>query len=137
MNVEEYFKDTDHINASAINCFINKGAKCYCETYIDGSLRNEPSKAMITGSMLHCSLLEPTEFDKRYAVAPDVDMRTKVGKKAYADFCSQFDQEKLPTFVTTDQIDQVERMRQSLLSHQFVSFISFSWFTTLGKGLLA
>jgi hypothetical protein len=120
MNTEEYFK-SNHINASGINCFINKGAKCYREMYVDQTLPNPPSKAMTTGSMLHCRMLEPEKFNKRYAVAPDVDMRTKVGKKAYADFCAQFDQEKPPTFVTTDQIDQVERMRQSLLSNQFVS----------------
>jgi hypothetical protein len=45
-----------------------------------------PSQAMILGSAFHCLLLEPDKFNYRYAVAPDVDKRTKEGKFQFEQF---------------------------------------------------
>lgn len=46
----------------------------------------EPTPAMLFGSAFHARLLQPESFDKLYAVAPDVDRRTKEGKELYAQF---------------------------------------------------
>ena len=35
------------------------------------------------GSLVHCEILEPGECEKRYAVAPECDRRTKAGKAIY------------------------------------------------------
>ena len=46
-----------------------------------------PTDPMIIGSAFHCLVLEPDEFHKRYAVAPEkIDRRTKVGKAAWSEF---------------------------------------------------
>lgn len=42
----------------------------------------KPSAAMEFGTMLHALVLEPDAFAARYALAPDVDRRTKEGKAA-------------------------------------------------------
>jgi len=44
------------------------------------------SAAFVEGEVFHALLLEPMEFDGRYAVAPKVDRRTKAGKAAWAEF---------------------------------------------------
>jgi exodeoxyribonuclease VIII len=46
----------------------------------------EQTKAMQIGSAVHCAVLEPAEFGKRYAAMPDgIDRRTKEGKALYAE----------------------------------------------------
>jgi len=37
--------------------------------------------AMVLGSALHCLVLEPQEWSKRYITAPKFDRRTKAGKE--------------------------------------------------------
>lgn len=46
----------------------------------------EPSAAMRLGSALDTLLFSPDEWDRRVAVAPDVDRRTKEGKATYAEW---------------------------------------------------
>ena len=55
--------------------------------YLNGD--KEPSKEMIFGSMLHCLLLQPKEFNSQFAVMPNVDRRTSEGKATYAKFMSE------------------------------------------------
>ena len=40
--------------------------------------------AMLMGEVVHCRLLEPDEFDKRYRIAPNVSASTTEGKQAWA-----------------------------------------------------
>lgn len=52
-------------------------------------VKKEPSKAMDFGSCVHKLVLEPEEFDKEFAIVPDIDKRTKEGKELYAQFMMQ------------------------------------------------
>jgi exodeoxyribonuclease VIII len=45
-----------------------------------------PTAAMLLGTLVHCAVLEPEEFGKRYAIAPKVDRRTKIGKETWKEF---------------------------------------------------
>lgn len=47
----------------------------------------EQTPALKFGSVVHTAILEPSLFDERYAVAPNVDRRTTTGKMAWNDFC--------------------------------------------------
>lgn len=42
--------------------------------------------AMVLGSAIHSAILEPDTFERCYAVAPDVNRRTKAGQEEYAAF---------------------------------------------------
>ena len=44
--------------------------------------------ALLFGQVAHKLLLEPDDFDSEFAVAPNVDKRTKAGKEVYAQFCA-------------------------------------------------
>lgn len=46
----------------------------------------EKTPAMEFGSACHKMILEPADFGNEYCIAPDVDMRTKEGKAAWAAF---------------------------------------------------
>lgn len=49
----------------------------------------EPTPALVFGSMVHKLLLQPTDFNSEYAVAPEVDRRTKDGKETYQAFITE------------------------------------------------
>ena len=46
----------------------------------------EPTDSMKIGSAVDCLVLEPWDFEKRYAVAPKVNKRTNAGKAELAEF---------------------------------------------------
>lgn len=77
---EQYWK-IDAINSSALKTFINDPIE-YQNRYIKKVLQFKQSEAMNFGSALHCKVLEPEEFDNRFAVKPDgINLTTKTGKE--------------------------------------------------------
>lgn len=72
----------DYLSVSALKQFA-KSPNHYL-AYV--ARKFEPTPAMAFGSALHTMVLEPMQFDKRYAVAPNLDRRTKAGKEQYAEF---------------------------------------------------
>ena len=46
----------------------------------------EPTPALLFGTMVHKLVLEPDTFDEEFIVAPEVDRRTKEGKAAWSQF---------------------------------------------------
>jgi exodeoxyribonuclease VIII len=71
-----------YLSASALKAFA-KSPNHYIQ-YVMGATETTP--AMTFGSAFHCYVLEPEEFNKRYAVSPLCDRRTKEGKMLYAKF---------------------------------------------------
>jgi len=67
---------------------------------------------MRIGTLTHLAVLEPDRFDSECVVMPTMDRRTKAGKEAWA--AAEADGKKL---LKPDELDQIDRMHQSLLSH--------------------
>jgi len=51
----------------------------------------EPTPALLFGQVAHKLLLEPDTFEEEFAVAPNVDRRTKAGKEEWDRFCLESD----------------------------------------------
>ena len=49
----------------------------------------EPTPALLFGQVAHKLLLEPDTFQDEFAVAPNVDRRTKAGKEEWEAFCME------------------------------------------------
>ena len=84
-----------------------------------GAEPRQPTDDMILGSALHCAVLEPLEFDRRYTVAPKCDRRTKVGKEEWAAFQAANAQREL---LDAEGMEAVTGMRESILAHRAASY---------------
>jgi hypothetical protein len=67
----------DYLSYSALKAFA-KSPNHYLQ-YVNREFVETP--AMVLGSALHCAVLEPNEYGKRYTIAPKFDRRTKAGKE--------------------------------------------------------
>ena len=72
------------------------------------------SDAAHDGAALHTLLLEPDEFDRRYAVGPDCERRSNADKARWAEFEAQIGDR---TALSIKERDTLEEMRQSVLAH--------------------
>lgn len=97
--------------------------------------------ALNVGDAVHAKLLEPHRFDAEYAVAPDVDGRTKEGKKAIAEFRETLGNR---TALTADEARVVELIHGSVMAHPHAKWIATAkgdveasiYWTDPGTGLL-
>ena len=83
--------------------------------YIDKEL--EPMKqtpAMILGSLVHCMVLTPDDFEHEFFVMPDLNFRTNEGKAAKQEILAA-NVGKMS--VTDEQIAIAQKMRESIMSN--------------------
>lgn len=76
----------------------------------------EKLKALDMGSALHCLLLEPDQFDKRFIVAPQFNRRTTAGKEDEASFLRDVEGMGM-TVMDAEQGRKLQLMRESALAH--------------------
>lgn len=75
----------------------------------------EPTPALVFGQLFHLMALQADTLDDEFAVAPNVDRRTKAGKEEYAQF-ELGAQGK--TIITADMYEQAHAMCESLYSNE-------------------
>lgn len=82
MSNEEYHS-SPAISKSALDEFA-KSPLHYWDRYINPDKpTRKPTEAMLIGSALHTLVLEPHKFEAEYAVYPEFDKRTKLGKEEF------------------------------------------------------
>lgn len=74
------------ISKSGMEFFLQSPLHFWSHNLDPNREKQEPSDAMKLGSAIHCAILEPSEFDKRFVKAPNFDRRTKEGKEAHKKF---------------------------------------------------
>jgi len=75
---------------------------------------SESSDAMDLGTALHCAVLEPDAFARRYVVAPKVDRRTKEGKATWESFVAGLGDKKI---LEADDAEACKAMSDAIRCH--------------------
>lgn len=87
----------------------------------DAPVDPEKTAALDMGSALHCMLLEPGEFDKRYIVAPAFNRRTNQGKAEEQTFLDDASRMNM-TVLDAEQGRKLLLMRDSAMAHPAASY---------------
>lgn len=77
----------------------------------------EPTPSLIFGQLFHAMALQPETVAEQFAVAPNVDRRTKEGEKEWLEFQEM---SKGWTVVTEDMIEQATAMCEALKQNDYV-----------------
>ena len=82
------------------------------------SMENKEDKtaALIFGSACHKYILERDDFDSEFAVALNVDRRTKVGKEEYAKWLEENEGKDV---VSSDDMEKIKAMAEVIDSNKF------------------
>lgn len=73
-----------------------------------------PTPALVFGQVVHKLLLEPKTFNDEFAIAPDMDRRTKAGREAWEAFVANAGDR---TVITQDEFDQAAEMVGAVRTH--------------------
>lgn len=82
----------------------------------------EKTAALDMGSALHCLLLEPDEFAKRFVVAPSFNRRTTQGKADEQAFIKETRVHGL-SVMDAEQGRKLQLMRESVMAHHTARFL--------------
>jgi PDDEXK-like domain of unknown function (DUF3799) len=93
----------------------------------DDDLKRKTTKAMNIGTAFHLLALEPEKFDARIAVAPDLNLSTKIGKETWRVF-----EEESPgkILLRPADMDGLSEMAKSIRNHAGARYL------LQGKGMV-
>lgn len=116
-----YHAETRFLSKHGLDSIADSPEKYKAE--IDGLIPRSETPSMRIGSALHCAVLEPENFTKRYAKLPEgIDRRTKAGKAAY----EQWEAENAgKTILNCNEWATVEAMVNALMAHPKASALLF------------
>lgn len=78
----------------------------------------EDTPALLFGRALHKYILEKDDFEKEFAVVPELDRRTKEGKEAYAEFIQSAADKDV---ITQEQYEQIVEMSKVAFANPYVT----------------
>ena len=87
---------------------------------VANGIQTEPTEAMNLGSAIHCLILEPAEFEKRYVVAPKFDLRLKADKEAKKAFLEEIGNK---TPITTEDYSTAIECRDAFFESEAASLL--------------
>lgn len=73
------------------------------------------TEALVFGSLLHCLVLEPDNFDRDFAIEPIVNKRTNEGKEILAEF---HETNSGKTIVTEEQFNLASILKDKIYEHK-------------------
>lgn len=79
---DKFEKGELYLSYSSLSNF-RKSPKHFIDYKLFGS---DDTDSIMLGKVLHCLVLEPQNFEIEYAIAPECDRRTKLGKELYNEF---------------------------------------------------
>lgn len=79
---EEDYRALPHLNQSILKHGLR--SMLHMKTAMEAPPKT--TDALIFGQLFHTLVLEPDTYAKQFAVAPEVDRRTKAGKQEWEDF---------------------------------------------------
>lgn len=110
MSIKEYH-EADGLSKSMMDHLKKSPAHFIFEVANEEDKQNDN---FLLGSLLHTMLLETTKLSVLYAVAPNVDKRTKKGKQEYEEFLENAQGKEI---VTQEQLDLAMIWASKILEH--------------------
>lgn len=80
---ELYHQDRTAVSSTWLK-IIDSQTPYHLRSYLDAP-PPDPSPALVMGSAVDCLIFEPEEWDNELIIAPEINRRTNVGKKEWAD----------------------------------------------------
>ena len=114
---DEYYADHGRLSNSMISTFIESSVMFFHQ-YVKRTYKREATPEMTFGSALHCHMLQPDEYHRRFKVAPKCDRRTKEGKAIYEEFQSTLGDAEI---LTQEQADTVHACVGALLANEYIN----------------
>jgi len=106
--------DDEYFKIKAASCSLLKRLECPVKAFIPF----KATAAMQLGTLVHCAVLEPDEFNSRYVVAPKVNKRTNAGKAEWALFVED---NKDKTVITMEDSDTAHYIAECVMAHPAAS----------------
>jgi len=104
----EEYRAIDAVNHSLLRTLETKSPK---HALHERDNPRDDTPALLLGHAAHALVLEPETFSKRYAIAPEVNKRTKAGKGAWAEFCESAGE---MTVITQQDYETVKEMATAI-----------------------
>ncbi|HGJ5874868.1 MAG TPA: PD-(D/E)XK nuclease-like domain-containing protein [Arsenophonus apicola] len=99
---------------------VQRGGLGALDWYKKAPIQGEKTRALLIGDAVHTAILEPELFPLRYVSAPELDLRTKDGKKILSDF-----EKKNLTLarlvLKKEEFEAIQLMRDSALAYPLVA----------------
>ncbi|WP_063658007.1 PD-(D/E)XK nuclease-like domain-containing protein [Candidatus Arsenophonus triatominarum] len=85
----------------------------------DAPVQEGKTRAFLIGDAVHTAILEPEKFPLRYVSAPELDLRTKDGKKTLSDF-EKKNLTLARVVLKKEEFEAIQLMRDSALAYPMV-----------------
>jgi len=115
---EVVYRGLKHMNQSVLKNGLR--SMQHLRAGVNGELPYKETPALAFGTLVHTVVLEPDLANEQYAIAPQVDRRTKGGRQEWEDFV-QVNEGKTP--VTVDDWNKAWAMREQVMAHPSAAHI--------------
>lgn len=118
---DDYHKTFDAIGSSMLKAFIDSPCR-YAGVYVERTIPPKPpTDDMVLGTWLHCKVLEPDQWEKRYVIGPKCDRRYKEGKADWAAFLQSVNGQEVINNSDLPRVDLAHGMAEAIRQDPFAA----------------